>query len=162
MITQERLKELIHYNPDSGEFTRILLIKNSKAKLGVIKGTAKKEGHLKVCLDGKEYYLARLAYLYMTGNEGNIIDHIDGNPINNKWENLRNTTKLGNVQNQVKAHHHNKSGLLGAHYRKDKKKFESSITYSGKRKRLGYFKSAEEAHIAYVEAKRALHTTCSL
>jgi len=162
VLTQERLKELVHYDPMAGTFTRIKLLKGSRAKLGEIKGYSKKEGHLKTCLDGKEYYLARLAHLYMTGSFGEIIDHIDGQPSNNKWANLRNTTKRGNVQNQVKAHHQNKSGLIGAHFRKDKNKYESSITTNGVKKRLGYFNKAEEAHNAYVEAKRLHHPTCSI
>lgn len=162
MITLQRLKELVHYEPMTGVFTRIALVPKSKAKLGPIQGYAKKEGHLKACIDGHEYYLARLAYFYMTGVWGDIIDHIDGNPQNNKWSNLRNTSKLGNVHNQVKAHHHNKSGLLGAHWRADKGKYESSITTCGKKTRLGYFATAEEAHEAYKEAKRVLHTTCSI
>ncbi len=162
MITLERLKELVKYNPRTGVFTLISKPLRSKAKLGVIQGYAKESGHLRVCLEGKEYYLARLAYFYMTGEWGNIIDHRDGNPQNNKWSNLRNTTKLGNVQNQVKAHHHNKSGLLGAHFRKERNKYESAITHNGKRRRLGYFDTAEEAHTAYVAAKRELHETCTL
>lgn len=162
MITHERLKELIHYDPVSGVLTRIAVPKRSKAKLGPIKGYSKKEGHLKTCLDSKEYYLARLAYFYMTGTWGNIIDHKDGNPINNVWFNLRNTNKIGNVQNQTRAHHQSKSQLIGAHWRADKNKFESSITAGGKRTRLGYFSTALEAHEAYKTAKRVLHTTCTI
>lgn len=162
MITLQRLKELIHYDPLTGVFTRIAVPPKSKAKLGPIKGYAKKEGHLRTCVDGHEFYLARLAYFYMTGIWGEIIDHKDGNPQNNKFANLRNTTAIGNIHNQVKAHHHNKSGLLGAHWRADKNKYESAITVCGKKKRLGYFKTAEDAHEAYKRAKRQLHPTCTI
>ena len=162
MLTQERLKELIHYDPLTGLFTRIALVKHSKAKLGPITGYAKKEGHLKVCVDGKEYYLARLAHLYMTGTLGHIVDHRDGNPVNNIWLNLRNTNKIGNVQNQVRPHKTNTSGYLGVNFRKDKNKFVAEIYVNNRKHHLGYFACPQIAHEAYLVAKRQLHATCTI
>ncbi|UNI71460.1 hypothetical protein [Burkholderia phage vB_BpP_HN04] len=161
-LTLERLKELIRYDPITGEFFRIALSPRSKAKLGLVTLYAKDSGHLRMSIDGGEYYAARVAHYYMTGDWGEIVDHRDGDPNNNRWLNLRNTTPLGNVQNQVRAHHHNKSGLLGAHWREDKQKYESAVWHKSKRYRLGYFDTAEAAHEAYKQKKRELHVTCTI
>lgn len=162
MLTVERLKELIHYDPLTGVFTRITVLPGTRAKLGPIKGTAKNGKHLKTCVDGKEYYFARLAHFYMTGDWGVVVDHRDNNPQNNRWKNLRNTSIRGNVQNQTRAHHHNATGLLGVHYDEKRKKYESQITVNKVRIHLGRFDTAKEAHEAYKGAKRIHHSTCSI
>lgn len=157
------LKKQVSYDPLTGILTRISKPFKSKAELGPIKGSVKKEGHLRVSIHGVEKYFHQIAWFLHYGVWATqIIDHEDGDPTNNRILNLREVTKLGNLHNQRRAHHHSKSGLLGAHFRKDKKKFESQIWAEGVRHRLGYFDTAEEAHHAYVIAKRQLHATCTL
>lgn len=65
-------------------------------------------------------------------------------------------------ENQRVARCDNQSGVLGAHYRKDTGKFASSVTTAGKAHLLGSFDTAEQAHDAYVTAKRRLHEGCTL
>lgn len=160
---EAELKKQVSYDPFTGVLTRISKPFRLKAVLGPIKGSAKKEGHLRVTINGVEKYFHQIAWFLHYGYwSDKIIDHKDGDPTNNRINNLREVTKIGNLHNQRKAHHHSKSGLLGAHYRADKKKFESAITTDGVKVRLGYFDTAEDAHQAYVQAKRIKHPTCTL
>jgi hypothetical protein len=120
-------------------------------------------GYLGCMLDGKHYLLHRLIYLYVHGHmpDGDV-DHINGNRSDNRIENLRVVTKKGNQQNMRKAYSTSKSGLLGAFYKQKTKKWHSSICVSGKRFYLGTFNSPDEAHKAYIKAKRDLHPTCTI
>jgi hypothetical protein len=78
MITQEELKRVLHYDPDTGVFTRRVTL-SSKAKAGDIVGTNMR-GYLQVCIHGKQYRLHRLAWLYVYGVfPEHETDHINGN-----------------------------------------------------------------------------------
>lgn len=157
------LKDQVSYDPKTGILTRQRKPNKSKAMLGPIKGTKKDEGHLKVAIDGVEKYLHQIAwYLHYGTWPTEIIDHIDGDPTNNKINNLRLVTKHENVLNQRRAHKTNRSGLLGAHWIEEKKKFHSSIWFKNKKYNLGYYDTAQAAHEAYVQAKRNLHSTCTI
>ncbi len=90
-----------------------------------------------------------------------MVDHKDGNPLNNRWANLRLADESLNGQNQRRAHRDSKTGLLGVFPKRDK--FAAQITTpDGRRHTLGSFKTAEAAHAAYIEAKRKLHEGCTI
>jgi len=117
----------------------------------------RRDGYHRVTIDGRRVLAHRAAFFLMTGTwPADIVDHIDGNRRNNAWTNLRQTTAAGNLQNRRAATRHNTCGLLGvsAHRRGG---FYARINVDGRAKYLGYFKTAEEAHAAYVAAKRELH-----
>ncbi|SRR6266446_2339189 len=88
ILTQERLKELLHYDPETGVFSWIL-------KRPAYGGN-KKRGHEYVLIndvDGRDYRAARLAHLYMTGEwPKHKMDHINRIKDDNRWENLRDVT----------------------------------------------------------------------
>jgi len=87
-----------------------------------------------------------------------IIDHIDGNRSNNAIENLRILDAAENTHNIRKAYSSNKTtGLLGANYCKENKKYLARIMVRGKMHNVGRFKTAQEAHDAYMRAKAILH-----
>jgi len=157
MLTQERLKELLHYSPETGLFTRI--IKSAKkVNIGDIVGYLdKSHGYITISIDYTNYYAHRLAFLYMTGKfPKDQVDHIDGIKHHNKWLNLRDANNSENQQNQKKAFKNNKStGVLGVY--SSGENFITKIGINGKQKYLGTFKTIEEAHSAYIEAKRRLH-----
>lgn len=156
MITQERLKEVLNYNPDTGLFTRLVRTAYC-TKVGDIAGTLDGNGYIAIRIDYKQYPAHRLAFLYMTGKwPENDTDHADGVRSNNKWTNLRDATRSQNCENQKKAHINNKSsGLLGAY--PNGKGFYAMIQIKGKRKYIGTFETKELAHEAYLNAKRELH-----
>ena len=79
-----------------------------------------------------------------------IIDHIDGNKLNNCVKNLRITNQSGNNQNR--------KNVKGYTFIKRMNKYEARITVNGKAIILGYFDTKEEARNAYLEGKKIYHT----
>lgn len=145
MITQQRLKELVRYIPETGEFFR------GDKKIGYDNG----RGYLKASLDNKEYYLHRLAWLYSYGEFTELIDHKDQNKSNNKLDNLRSVTNSKNLHNRGLPVN-NKSGYKGVHYVGSRSKYLAYITINSKRKHLGIFKTLEEAIQCRKQAEEAL------
>ena len=94
---------------------------------------------------GKTVYMHRLI---MDAPQGKWIDHIDGDGLNNKKENLRLSTPSQNGANSKTF-----KRFKGVSYRKDRKKYRAYIMYPGKRyKHLGHFKEEKEAAKAYNKA----------
>lgn len=85
-----------------------------------------------------------------------IIDHIDGNSLNNRIENLRAATQSQNLCNRGKPKS-NTSGYKGVYFDKTKNKWRAEIQKHGEVHRLGYFNAAEEAGAAYNTAAKELH-----
>lgn len=157
MITQERLKELLDYNPENGVFVRKKTV-TYNAKAGDVAGTLDKStGYLRFHIDGKHYYCHRMAWLYVYGILPLMqIDHINGIRTDNRLFNLREASNYENcLNNSLRSN--NTSGYIGVSYSKLHKKWESYITSNKKRMHLGLFDDPVEAHKAYVEAKEKLH-----
>ena len=164
-ITQESLKELLHYNPETGVFTWIKK-PNRKVLIGSIAGsilkTGRDIGRTNICLNRITFGAHRLAWLYMTGEwPTKVIDHINGNPQDNRFANLRSVSCRENSQNLRKQPAGGASGLLGA-AKGSGGKWVAAIKINGKKKYLGRFLKPEDAHQAYVLAKREYHATCSI
>jgi hypothetical protein len=105
---------------------------------------------------GKLYLEHRLAWLYMTGELPIEVDHKDGNGVNNKFKNLRSATTPQNRANSRKSVK-NTSGFKGVSFYVGRGKWVAEIQFNGKRKRLGYFDTPEEAHKAYCVAADKVH-----
>jgi len=156
MITQERLKQLLHYNPETGVFTRIE--SNRKDRLGKQPGSRNTKGHVQIRLDGTLYVAHRLAWLYMTGKfPTNQIDHIDGDKTNNKIVNLREATNKQNQEN-VPLQVNNTSGYRGVSFNKPTRKFRAYVCHNRQQITLGFFKTAEEAALMAKDARDRLFT----
>lgn len=80
------------------------------------------------------------------------IDHINGNPADNRFANLREATQSQNQQNRL-----DKSPHVGATWNRQMKKWKVRISVGGKQKWIGYFDTAEEGHQAYLDAKKEFH-----
>lgn len=159
-LTSDRLKELVSYNPDTGVFTRKIRTSN-RINLGSTAGHIRKDGYVGIKIDGRAEKCHRLAWLYVYGCwPENEIDHINGDPSDNRIANLRDISHAHNTQNTRKPRSDNTSGFLGVHAWNGG--FVASINVDKKRIKLGTFSTAEEAHAAYVEAKRRLHSTCTI
>lgn len=101
MLTQDRLRELLHYDPDTGVFTNIK--PRHRVKVGDIAGSNSGKGYLQIQIDQKRYSAHRLAWLYTYGRfPEEFIDHINGNPSDNRIVNLREVTQRENLQNRKK------------------------------------------------------------
>lgn len=148
MLTQERLKELLHYDPETGEFT--WRQDRGGRRAGQPAGCkSDKRKYVAVSVDDKIYRGHLLAWLYMTGEWPKpFLDHKDLNKKNNAFANLRIATKSQNMANRG-AQRNSQSGLKGAFYYKAYDKWTSQIWKEGKAHFLGYFDSKEEAHAAY-------------
>jgi hypothetical protein len=161
-ITQSQLKAALHYDPDTGVFTR-LTGKGSKSNVVGTVPKGERHAYLKIGIGRKIYQAHRLAWLYMTGAcpEG-FIDHINGNKLDNRFSNLRVATASQNKQNTRKARRDSKSGLLGASWHSRTNKWRAAIQIDGKKKHLGYFDTPEQAHLVFIEYKRRYHAFCTV
>lgn len=153
-LTQARLKELLYYDPDLGWFTWRVPVKGTKG-VGSVAGTLSK-GYTIIGIDYGRYRAGRLAWFYSTGLwPRDEIDHRDTNPSNDSFTNLREADGGQNLQNKQRAHSNNRLGILGVRILKGR--FTSRIAVRRKTKHLGYFNTADDAHQAYLKAKKELH-----
>lgn len=163
MITQDELKQILHYDIETGIFIWKKKI-GAKTAVGSVAGTISR-GYRKIMLNYKLYSAHRLAWLYIYGEfPKDLIDHINGIKSDNRMCNLRQATQSQNLQNQKKSHKNSLTGEIGVHihhYAK-KKKFVAHIRVNGKQKTLGYFLTKKEASDAYLKAKRELHLFCTI
>lgn len=159
-LTADRLRELLHYDPDTGVF-RWAKKHARKIIAGQVAGTFGTERRRNIKIDGYVYKESRLAWLYVHGKwPENVIDHINGDPSDNRIVNLRDVTQSGNTQNQRKPGIKNTTGYLGVMRRGNL--FQARIKAGGKLRYLGHYESPELAHAAYIKAKRELHPTCTI
>ena len=155
MLTVQELKELLHYNPDTGVFT--WLVKRSGIKLGDVAGTKRKNDgktYIIISVDGKKYRAHRLAFLYMTSDFPELIcDHINGNGIDNRWYNLREVDYVNNNRN-MKLRVDNSSGTPGVYWNKKDKRWQVSIKVGKNRGYIGQYKKLKDAVEARLAAER--------
>lgn len=136
-------------------------IGNVKGKFGRLMKPMRINGYLSVsvCENGsrKNMKVHRLVALCFLDNSENkpFVDHIDGNPLNNKVENLRWCSNQQNQMNRDKSKN-NTSGFKGVSWDKYHQKYKAQIIKDGKPKNLGYFDTPEEASLVYVKASREL------
>jgi hypothetical protein len=146
-LTRARLRELLHYDRDTGEFRRWKRV-GDEIQLG------EKAGHLEICIDERWYQAHQLAWRYVTGRWCRpLIDHCDGNGTNNRWTNLRRATPSQNTANSRRART-NTSGYKGV--TRHRRCWRAMICKNGRSIHLGTFATPETAHAAYVAAARKL------
>lgn len=164
ILTAERLREVLHYDSETGAFTWNIALSN-RAPVGTAAGSKSRHtGYTSISVDGALFRAHRLAWLYMTGEwPERFVDHINGDRSDNRWCNLRAADGTLNQQNLRAARGDTHSGMLGV-YRTDKKSspWRASINIDGKDKHLGNFATKEDAHRAYLDAKRAEHQGCTI
>lgn len=157
-LTAERLRELLHYDPETGEFAN--LVNRRRARVGASPAVKGPHGYLVVVLEYGKYLAHRLAWFYVTDNWPTEIDHINGIKTDNRFTNLREVARRTNQENV--RHPRKRVTDLPLGVRPSLSKFSASITVNYKNKYLGTFDSPEEAHAAYLKAKRKLHEGCTI
>ena len=149
-ISQARVKEVLHYEEESGVFTWKVR-KCQRMRAGDVAGYISPNGYLVIRVDGRLYKGHRLAWLYVYGSYPSCdIDHINLIRSDNRIDNLRLATRSQNIQNTNKRSD-NKSGYKGVSWDKKSKKWRSQIVCNGKKTCLGLFDNPADAHDAYVK-----------
>ena len=129
-LTQKRLKELLHYDQDTGVFTG-LVDRCFKASANKIAGSRYDSGYIYIAVDGKRYYAHRLAFYYMDGTfPPDQVDHINRAKDDNRWSNLRHADSSINNCNRS-----NNVAFPGVNWDKQTGKWKAQIN----KKHIGRF-----------------------
>ena len=162
-ISHEELLRILKYDPDTGDFHWAVRI-GRKTRAGAKAGTPQgKDRYLAVTYQGEHYLAHRLAWYYVHGVwPDGPIDHINADKVDNRIANLRVVTSSINAQNIGHRPRKSKTTLIGAV--PEDNRFRAAIWSPADKRliRLGRFDTPEEAHAAYVEAKRKLHPGCTI
>lgn len=133
MATIDRVRELIDYDPLTGEF-RSRKRRGWKSKCGSIS-----RGYLRIKIDGRSYLAHVLAWAIMTGKwPDREIDHRNRVKLDNRWENYRLATRLQNCNNRSLSRN-SPSGVNGVTQLRGKWRVRLRGQF------LGYFPTKEEA-----------------
>jgi hypothetical protein len=158
------LRECFDYNPETGAFVwrarprhhfesdRRWRQANTRSA-GKIAGTPNKFGHIWTGLGDGRFYVHRIIWKMMTGEEPPELDHHNRKPFDNRWSNLRIATRRNNTQNKT-VRSDAASGLKGVRPDKRSGRYGAEICIGGNKRWLGTFESKEAAHAAYCAAAR--------
>jgi hypothetical protein len=157
MLTAERLRTIVNYDPDTGLFTWVSAAgRHGRYPAGSPAGFMH-GGYVCICIDGFDYRAHRLAWLWMTGAwPSSNLDHRDLNRANNRWDNLREATRSENGANRRQMKN-NKSGFKGVSWYAPLGKWRAAITLNKHLRHIGYFANPAEAHAAYCAEAKRLH-----
>lgn len=155
------LRELLHYDVTTGELTwrprpREMFRSDNAHRTWNTRYAFKPAGgtrgspYLYIAVHHTQYLAHRLVWLYAHGDPmPDCIDHIDGNPLNNRFANLRAATKAQNCAN-MRMRDSNTSGVKGVGLLKGR--WRARIVVNFKEHHLGYFDTLEEAAKARFDA----------
>jgi hypothetical protein len=149
----ETLRELFEYRDGSlyWKATRC-----AAAKAGEKAGCINRRGYLVVGLNFKKYLVHRIVWV-MHGNEpAPVIDHINGNTLDNRIENLRSCTHQENMRNSKRSRL-NTSGIKGVSWSERDKKWVGYVQHQKKLHRVGAFASKTKCAAAVSELREKLH-----
>ena len=151
--TQDRLKELLEYDPKTGKFFWRVA---RGVRVGAEAGSVDSEGYICIGVDWKTYKAHRLAWLYVHGYlPENQIDHIDRDPSNNRIKNLREVSVICNSRNCGNPRT-NRSGVRGVSWHKSTGKWQVQIEVNQRNFHLGYYDDFTEAVCARLAAEQCL------
>jgi len=131
-----------------GRIETLFIYKDGKERWTprIVKGC--KKGYIRIQIGGIMYFAHRLIMEAFCGESEQDVDHIDRNPSNNNFHNLRYCTSSENNLNRDCC-----DNAKGCYWHKTKKKWQAQISIDGKYKYLGYFDNEHDAHQAFLEAK---------
>ena len=129
-----------------------LYLKTNNKKIG----SPDKDGYLKTQINRVDLRNHRIIFMMFHGYLPKQIDHIDGNPKNNRIENLRACDNTTNAYNAKKPKN-NTSGVKNVHWHKERKQWQVMFAINGKRKSFGMFEDLELAELVAMEAREKHH-----
>lgn len=163
---QEYLKECFDYDSETGvltwkdrpasHFSTSHTHKRWRARFAGTAAGNLRQGRNVVRINSMQYLSSRVIWVWVTGETPpNLVDHKNTDRADDRWCNLRAATHSQNNYNRGKIR--NTTGLKGACFHKRTGRFTAAVTVDGKRRYIGVFDTAEEAHEAYCAAAKKLH-----
>lgn len=150
-LTLARLKELLHYDPETGIFT--WRQDRSTVKAGDVAGGLNAEGYRRIWIEGRFYQANALAWFYMTGERPpRYVGFVDLDKENLAFSNLRPST-LSQLKGNSRVYKNNKMGIKGVRQHRNGR-YEARLRIDKKLQYLGCFKTVEEAKAVYNEAAK--------
>ena len=159
--SHEELRKLLRYEPETG---KLFWLHRPNARkewntrhAGKEAFTAKSGRYRHGSVNNVLFYAHRVIWAIETGAwPTDEIDHINGNGLDNTWQNLRKATRFQNMKN-LKKPSTNTSGYKGVSKHTEVNKWIARIRSDGKLMCLGNFETKEEAYAAYCKASAKLH-----
>ena len=151
-LSKQQLDDLFLYQ--NGFLIRKTSLGNRKA--GSIVGCKQKNGYFITQVFKRFYYVHRLIFMMHHGYMPKTVDHIDGNPSNNKIENLRSCSQSQNACNKTKQIN-NSSGYKNVYWASRHKRWVACVNYKGKKHIFGTFKNLDDAVLAAKTGRARIH-----
>ena len=152
-LAQDLVRELFDYADGKLLWKQKL---NRSVVVGSKAGCVNNLGYEVITINGSKYKAHRLVFLWHHGYLPEYIDHIDGNPANNRIENLRECSLSQNQWNR-KVCKNNTSGYKGVWFSKQTNKWQVEVHSEGRKYYGGLFADAESANKAAIELRKSLH-----
>jgi len=149
-LNLETAKRFFRYDQETG-YLYWREVTSWRARVGARAGYDDRLAYRRIGFNGREYPAHHIVWLLHNGEMPREIDHIDGNPANNRIDNLRSATHAQNLAN-TKRRRDNTSGYKGVRLHKSSGLWNARIKAGDKVHSLGYFKTAELAGAAYADA----------
>lgn len=150
-ISQKYLKSILKYDPITGIFIWVSKIAKN-ILIGDRAGSYQSDGYIQIKIKRKRYLAHRLAFLYMTGDwPAKLTDHRNRIKDDNRWLNLRQSTRSQNCINSKKRKNSKTSKFKGVSISQDSNKWRACIKKDHKNYHLGYFTIELNAARAYNE-----------
>lgn len=166
-LTQEYVRSLFEYDPETGVLTwkerprehfssdRIWNGTNTRCAGRPTGRRANSDGYLDVCIDGVLYKAHRIIWLWCNGTMPNEVDHDNGVRSDNRIDNLRDSSRAGNMKNKG-MRKDNRSGVTGVGWHAKDRRWVAHIKVDGKFRRLGGFVEKDDAIAARLKAEKEL------
>lgn len=157
-INITRLKNVLDYDPSTGSFRwNENAIKQVAGKpAGTIVNSPKYGAYRTIKFEQQLYLASHIAFCLVTGElPVDSVIHLDGDKLNNKWTNLKQVLRF----NRCVVQQNNTSGHSGVSFDKTNYFWRANVGFRGKKIRLGWFKSKEDAIAARKDAEFQITTT---
>lgn len=160
LATPEEIRKAFKCDPSTGQvyFNKIPKGRGYRPHLAgtLVQVRPDNNGRLRLNYRRRKYLVHRVIWCLVHQSwPDDMIDHINGDPQDNRIVNLRPVTNKLNCRNQ-KLRKNNKSGTMGVQWRKDRQQWIAVIASNGKRRSLGFFDELDDAVQARRTAERDL------
>ena len=153
--SQSEVSAILEYNQEDGRLIWKVAA-NSRAAKGSMAGHKRKDGYMMVSFGGKKYLAHRVIWLLVHGYWPKYIDHMDGDPGNNRMQNLRECSHSENMRNR-KLPKNNTSGVKGVTWHKVYQKWQAQVGVDGDNVAVGRYDTVDEAAAAVKAAREKFH-----